>query len=136
MGNSALVFIGPMGHGKSSTCNKLSESNFFTVGQDTVSVTHSLNFKKGGSLTLVDCPGFGDLENEKTFLESFLSKKSDILNLTPISAFILVIKFNINESPDFLQAAKNFVKCFGSSGIKSLVILCIQSNVSRRYSDF
>ena len=88
-----------------------------------------------GNLTVFDCPGFGDPSNETIFFRNFLSKKEQLLNAAPIDAFLLVTKFDRDESGAFLQTAEHFVKSFGKPALKSLIILCIQGNPARRYSD-
>ena len=72
---------------------------------------------------LVDCPGFGDPANEIFFLTKFSERKTDFLQLTPIDAFVLVIKFDQDKSSSFLDAAKQFFEAFGTKGLKSLMIL-------------
>ena len=130
-----LIFLGPMGNGKSTTANKLSNSNSFTTGYDDRTVTQSVRIKSHQNVISIDCPGFGDPTNENLFLNQFLAKRSDLLAKVPISAFVLVVKFDRNQCRAFHESAKKFVRCFGSEGIKSLVILCIQGNPARRYSD-
>jgi len=135
-----LIFVGPMGHGKSSSANKISGKNLFTVGKKTNSVTQTVVKKTVGyewfsDLTLCDCPGFGDQTQPKLFLHQFISQKKVLLELAPISAFVMVIKFDQDQCGPFLVAARAFVKCFGSQAIKSLFILCIQVNPATEYSD-
>lgn len=131
----SLVLIGPMGHGKSTTGNNLCGANCFTTGEDVTSVTQEIKFKTIKNLTVVDCPGFGDAQNENLFLKKFLEKKEEMLDACPIDAFVLVIKFDGRESRPFLPTAQQFVKCFGSVAITSLIILCIQSNRWKKYTD-
>lgn len=131
-----LILIGPMGHGKSTTGNTLcGGANCFSSGQDVVSVTQKIKMQVHENLTVIDCPGFGDATNENLFMDKFLEKKNELLGACPIDAFVLVIKFDVRESKPFLLTAKQFVKCFGSLGTKSLIILCIQGNPQRRFSD-
>lgn len=53
----------------------------------------------------------------------------------PLDALILLIKFDIDKSRIFLPAAKQFFIAFGTLSLKSLMILCIQSNSERIYCD-
>jgi predicted GTPase len=130
-----ILFLGPMGHGKSTTANKISNSNSFTTGVDDRSVTQFIRIKSHQNTIAIDCPGFGDPTNEQLFMRQFLTKRAELLANAPINAFVLVIAFDRNVSAAFLDSAKQFVRCFGTEGIKSLLILCIQKNPARRYSD-
>jgi predicted GTPase len=132
---NTIVLLGAMGNGKSTTGNNLLGGNMFTSGNDSVSVTKSISLMTSGDLTVVDCPGFGDPSNETIFFRSFLNKKEQLLNAAPIDAFVLVTKFDRDESGAFLQTAEHFVKSFGKPALKSLIILCIQGSPARRYSD-
>ncbi len=146
---NTIVLLGAMGNGKSTTGNNLLGGNMFTSGNDSVSVTKSISLMTSGNftfltetslmtsgdLTVVDCPGFGDPSNETIFFRSFLNKKEQLLNAAPIDAFVLVTKIDGDESGAFLQTAEHFVKSFGKPALKSLIILCIQGNPARRYSD-
>jgi hypothetical protein len=100
-----------------------------------VSVTKSISLMTSGNFTFFDCPGFGDPSNETIFFRNFLSKKEQLLNAAPIDAFLLVTKFDRDESGAFLQTAEHFVKSFGKPALKSLIILCLQGSPARRYSD-
>jgi len=52
-----LIFLGPMGNGKSTTANKISNSNSFTTGADDRSVTQSIRIKSHQNVIAIDCPG-------------------------------------------------------------------------------
>jgi GTP-binding protein EngB required for normal cell division len=130
-----LVFIGQVGNGKSSTGNKLCGEGVFTVGNDINRVTTEIEKAYCADYALVDCPGFGDPANEAFFLTKFLEFKTDFLQLAPVDAFILVIKFGQDISNSFLDASQQFIKAFGTTGLKSLMILCIQSSEKRFYSE-
>jgi len=130
-----FVIVGPMGYGKSTTGNKLCGDDVFTIGSDVTRITTSIQYQEtSANLTIVDCPGFGDPVDETIFYVEFLKRKEYFLELVPIDAFILVIKFDQNISSSFLDAAKQYVQVFGTAGIKSLMILCIQGSEKRRYS--
>lgn len=130
-----FVIVGPMGYGKSTTGNKLCGDDCFTVGNDISRITKSIKFQKtNADLTVIDCPGFGDPTDETIFFAEFLKKKQYFLEIVPIDAFILVIKFDQDKSGSFLDAAKHYVKAFGTEGIKSMMLLCIQGSEKRRYA--
>ncbi len=123
-----LVLIGQVGNGKSSTGNKLCDEEVFSIGNDINRVTTQIDKAYCTDYIIFDCPGFGDPENETFFLTTFLKRKTEFLQLTPIDAFILVIKFDTDKSSSFLDAVQQFMNAFGITGLKSLMILCIQSN--------
>jgi len=107
----SLVFVGPNGHGKSSTANKIAEENLFTTGNRaqtvtlTVSVAKVVHNELFGEMTLCDCPPFSDCQTG-SFLSEFQANKNVFLDLAPISAFLMVIKFDQEVSCSFYAAAK------------------------------
>jgi predicted GTPase len=129
-----LVLIGQVGNGKSSTGNTLCGKLVFSIGNDINRVTTKIKNANCNNYIIFDCPGFGDPENETFFLTTFLERKTEFLQLTPIDAFILVIKFDKDKSSSFLDAVQQFMNAFGITGLKSLMILCIQSNDNINYS--
>ena len=136
MNNKTLILVGPLGYGKSSTGNYLLQDSVFTEGDDARPVTTSAKMSISNSgLKIVDCPGFCDPRDEIVLQREFIKNKTFFLNQVPISAFIFVVKFDQDKSNSFLEAAKMFVKSFGSRGLKSLMLLCIQSNPKRRFSN-
>jgi hypothetical protein len=56
------------------------------------------------------------------------------MSFLPIDAFVLVVKFDKEESKGFFSAAKQFVQFFGRLGIQSLMIICIQANEQMIFS--
>lgn len=74
---------------------------------------------------LADCPGFGDRDN--VFYDSYRTMRVELERMCPLNAILLVIKFVNTESIQFLEAANNFLRFFGSQAIKCLVIVCIQT---------
>ena len=95
----SLIFVGPAGDGKSSTANKIAEKNLFSTGNRYETVTLTVSVEKVmdddvfGEMSLCDCPPFGDCANPKLFLSEFMAEKNVFLDLAPISAFVMVIKF-------------------------------------------
>ena len=78
--------------------------------------------------------GVGDATDDTIFQTEFLKSKPDLLALLPFDAFVLVIKFDKNESKGFYLAAKQFVQFFGRLGVSSLIIICIQANEKKIFS--
>ena len=79
--------------------------------------------------------GFGDAVGDTVFQSEILLRKNDLKLLIPISAFALVIKFNADRCPSFFVAAKQIARLLGRETLKSLIIICIQGNERRIYSD-
>ena len=132
----SLVLVGPMGHGKSSTGNTLLRRNCFTLGDDSKRITRKIQIEEdnNNNYLIIDCPGFGDIGDKNIFHNEFIKNQNRITTLlcdSPIKAFIFVIKFNLNKSDAFLEAAEEFFKLFGSLGIRSVILLCIQVNEKR-----
>ncbi len=78
--------------------------------------------------------GVGDSTDDTIFQTEFLKSKAKLTTLLPIDAFVLVIKFDKEESKGFFSAAKQFVQFFGRLGIQSLMIICIQANEQMVFS--
>ena len=129
-----LIFVGPMGYGKSSTANKILAKNCFTSANAAGRVTNIVQIAENKNTVIADCPGFGDNVSDKTFHGAYLDAASTLYCMCPIDAIVLVIKFNDAESMAFLNAAKDVHKFFGTPAFRSLIILCIQAG-SYRYSD-
>jgi hypothetical protein len=127
-----VILIGAMGHGKSTSGNKILRGNYFTSGRSIGRVTESVQIKEANQIKIADCPGFGD--KDAIFNYSYRTMKANLENMCPLHAIVLVIKFNDKESIQFLEVARSFLKYFGSPAIKSLVIACIQTG-DIRYSD-
>lgn len=135
MGNSEslkLLVIGPMGHGKSSTGNKILKGNYFTKGKSVGRVTESVQMAEANGIKIVDCPGFGD--KDIVFHDSYKTMKAELERMCPFNAIVMMIKFNNRESLQFLRAAEDFIKFFGGPAIECLVIACIQTG-EIKYSD-
>ena len=128
------LFIGPSGHGKSTSANKISGTNVFTSGSRIGRITTEIDITNQENITLIDCPGFGDLIDERVFLDEIWLKKNLLLDQTQIHAIILVIKFNGNISSAFKNAAVQFCQIFSREAINSLCILCIQGDQSITHS--
>ena len=79
--------------------------------------------------------GIGDPVDDTIFPKKILEQKSDLAKLLPIDAFALVVKFDRDQCPSFNITAKQFCDLFGTESIKSLIIICIQGNNKRIYSD-
>ena len=128
------MLVGAMGAGKSSTGNKLLEKDVFDVGDEFGRVTTEISIQPSdnGELCILDCPGFGDLDVD--LLNIIQSSKARLINESPLDGFFLVVKFNQDDSLQFSHAAKQFHEIFGTNGLKSLVLLCIQGSPKRRYS--
>ena len=62
-------------------------------------------------------------------------RKNDLKEVIPISAFALVIKFDADRCLNFFVAAKQIVRLLGRETLKSLIIVCIQGNERRIYSE-
>lgn len=132
-----FFLLGPTGSGKSSTGNKLTRRNNFTVGNKRDRVTAEVRIQNDqNGLIVGDFPGFGvDINNDDIFLETFLQHRSEFESILPIDALILIIKFDKETGNGFLRAAKQFVKLFGSVSIRSLMLLCIQGNEELIFSN-
>jgi hypothetical protein len=137
MESKIIFLIGPIGYGKSTTgCTLLRKRNAFTSGSDIQRVTGVLRSQVGtNGMLVIDSPGVGDASDDTVFQEQFLKNKNYLLNILPIDAFILIIKFDENQSGGFFLAAQQYFRYFGRMGIKSLMILCIQGNPKRIYSN-
>jgi hypothetical protein len=137
MESKKLFLIGPIGYGKSTTgCTLLRKRNAFTSGSDMQRVTGVLRSHLGTNGWLViDSPGVGDASDDTVFQEQFLKNEKYLLSILPIDAFVLIIKFDEDQSRGFFLAAQQYFRYFGRLGIKSLIILCIQGNQKRIYSD-
>lgn len=76
-------------------------------------------------LVVIDFPSFDD--DDLYFLKKFLDNRSEVENVLPILALMLVVTFDeTTVCQGFLSVAKQFVKLFGTTSITSLMILCIQ----------
>jgi hypothetical protein len=137
MESKKIFLFGPIGYGKSTTgCTLLRKRNGFTSGSDIQRVTGVLRSQVGtNGILVIDSPGVGDASDDTVFQEQFLKNKNYLLNILPIDAFILIIKFDENQSRGFFLAAQQYFRYFGRMGIKSLMILCIQGNPKRIYSN-
>jgi hypothetical protein len=98
-------------------------------------ITETFEAHDGNGLHVVDCPGLADPTNPDNIPDIILDNKKHFFNILPIHAFILIIKFDVDQSKGFYLAAQEYFRYFGRSGIKSLLILCIQGNKKRIYSD-
>ena len=137
MEGKKVFLIGPIGYGKSTTgCTLLESRNAFTKGADMNRVTTSYSSKLGSNgMRVIDSPGVGDLTDDIVFQTRFLENKDYLLSILPIDAFVLVIKFDGDQSKGFYLAAQQYFRYFGRMAIKSLMIFCIQGNERRIYSD-
>ena len=125
-----------MGYGKSATGNTILNGTFFTEGEDVRAVTTELKSASKNGITIIDCPGFCDPRDATIFHKEFLKNREFILNgFVPLHGFLFLVKFDNDQTSAFIKAAQKFVKSFGSKGVKSLVLICIQSNPKRRYSE-
>ena len=133
------IIVGATGQGKSTTGNTLLKRNSFTIGNHSQRITTEIQLDKtdNDEMMLIDCPGFCDPLQPDVFHKEFLRLRRRIkacVAILPISAFIFVIKFDEGRSNSFLPAAKEFFKLFGSHGIKSAILVCIQGNERRIYN--
>lgn len=135
MVKTKLVLLGPVGNGKSTTGNNLLHQNVFTSGRDVAAITRVIQKGENENLAVIDCPGFGDHFDESLFYREFLRNEERFLQIAPIDAFLMLIKFDIDSSEGFFYAARDFVSSFGAPGIISLVLVCIQSNPKRRFGN-
>ena len=136
MEQKKLVLIGPVGYGKSTTgCTLLRKRDAFTKGSDINRITLQFQAHNGNGLHVIDCPGIADPSNDTIFQKNFLDNKEHLFRILPIDAFILVIKFDKDQSIGFNLAAQEYFRYFGRVGIKSLLILCIQGNQKKIYSE-
>ena len=130
--NKKLVLVGINGAGKSTTANNLAGDAVFDTGASTSRITtrvEAQNLDEG--FLIIDSPGFGT--TDALFFQEFLNFRERILVEAPTHAFLLVVKFNVNEAAAFYIAAEQFFRAFGDEGIKSVVIVCIQGNPARMY---
>jgi hypothetical protein len=72
---------------------------------------------------------------DEVFQTEFLKQRKKLREICPIDAFVLVLKFEIDQCDGFKKAAVQFTKYFGTQPLKSLVILCIQGSSQHHYSD-
>jgi hypothetical protein len=72
---------------------------------------------------------------DEVFQAEFLNERNRMMEICPIDAFVLVLKFESDRCDGFKQAAEQFTNFFGTQSLKSLVILCIQSNNENHFSD-
>ncbi len=121
-----LVAFGQQGAGKSSTLNTWNKNFKFSVGHGAEPKTKEAKFVEDGKNLSIDLVGIGEVKNRKAFYGSILEKKPRFLEVAPISAFLLVVKFENEESHAFLNTAREFHSFFGSVGLESLIIICIQ----------
>ena len=70
--------------------------------------------------------GVGDATDDTIFQTEFLKSKAKLLSLLPLDAFVLVTKFDKEESKGFYPAAKQFVQFFGRLGIQVVIIGIIE----------
>jgi translation elongation factor EF-1alpha len=131
-----ILLIGRIGNGKSTTGNKLLRKDAFTRGSRMDPITKQVQFEVSadGQLTIFDCPGFGDVNDQLLFLEAFKKSKQALDSNSPVDGIILVVKFDKDQSNGLTGAAKEFLSAFGSLSIKSLMLLCIQGNTELIYS--
>ena len=136
-----LLLVGTLGYGKSSAANILLNDHIFSVGSVTRSVTKNLQHAKSNQYEITDCPGFGDVNDKKLFFNQILDHKTGLINRSPFSALILIIKFEGDEnggisSQGFRNSAIDFVDAFGDKGLESLMLLCIQTNLKLGRDEF
>ena len=75
------------------------------------------------------------MDDDDVFLTSFLSKRKELEQRTPIDVLLLVVKFDVDVGQGLTATAKQFFKLFGTQTVKSLMMLCIQGNSTKIYSD-
>ena len=85
-------------------------------------------------MVVIDSPGMADSNNENIFLNEILKAKEKLLKVGSIK-IILVIKFDMTTSKGFLDASKDLKKYFGTEALKSVLILAIQVNEKRIFSN-
>lgn len=121
-----LILVGLVGCGKSSLANSLLNMNQFTVGHiRTVSVTNYFQIGSNEDFYIIDSPPFNDI---LYFGDMYLSERDKFLKLSSINAIILVHKINCSNMELLLDSAECFLSAFGNTGLKSLILLCIQNN--------
>jgi hypothetical protein len=132
-----LIIVGPMGHGKSTLGNKLLNENHFDNGRSPTRITEYVHIASSSQFQVADCVGFGDVKDDRAFINSFVDKKNIICDYAPVKAILFVIKFNNKESNSFLDSAKEFWKYFGTRSLGSVVLVCIQGgNIKYSNSNF
>jgi hypothetical protein len=84
-----------------------------------------INYSKHG-YTLINVPG---LDDYLKFLKNICNNKEKLIKQTPIDAIVLIVKFDRYDYSDmFFNIAELFYSAFGSSAMKSLMILGFQAN--------
>lgn len=130
-----LLIIGPMGHGKKSTCNTIIEDYSFDTSSVEKDNKAKINFH---NLMIANLENSG-FENQNLFSQKFLNENNLLLKVLEkkhLSAFLLVIKFEMKESLGFYDVARQFFEIFGTAGVKSVIILCIQEGIRFEESIF
>lgn len=130
-----ILIIGAFGHGKSSTGNKLLERDVFNVGKSRNIITKDVSIETSEKYSVVDCPGFGELEEKKLFFLTFPRHKTALENICPIDGIVLVLKFDKDNCFSFSNTARQFMSAFDQEGLKSLMLLCIQGNEEIRFGN-
>ena len=130
--NKFIFLFGKKGCGKSTTGNRFIESTTgnrprFGNNRENLEIV----FVNVYRTAVIDSPGILDEADRTIFHRAFIrSIESPVfeenLRFKLPFIFCMVVKFEENNMPNFLDVAQNFVRLFGRSGTFSLMILFIE----------
>jgi predicted GTPase len=135
----SICLIGLTGHGKSHTCNTLSNSTSFKVsaGMDSETekvfgvVTKWRNLPKGQPCIIIDTPGIGDSKGRDT--ANIANMVVDLKTIGYVHTFIIAINSEEPRMSEHLQATiKLFSQMFSKDFFKNVLVCFTKFNNSRR----